>query len=65
MLQDSVRAQLSGSAPANTPEGKRRAELNSELETIRQSQAGNKGARGKILDEVKALQDSLNTKVGA
>lgn len=60
---DNVKASLSGSVPANTPEGKRRAELHSELDSIRQSQAGNKGTRGKILDEVKSRQDALSAKI--
>lgn len=62
---DNVKASLSGSIPSNTPEGKRRAELHSELETIRQSQAGSKGTRGKILDDLKNRQDNLSTKIKA
>lgn len=62
---DNVKASLSGSIPSNTPEGKRRAELHSELDTIRQSQAGSKGARGKILDDLKSRQDNLSTKIKA
>lgn len=62
---DDVKARLGGAAPANTPEGKRRAELHAELDTIRQSQAGNKGSRGKVLDELKAKQDAMSAKIKA
>ncbi|CAO1639408.1 unnamed protein product [Sympodiomycopsis kandeliae] len=59
-----VRSLLSGGGPStNTPQGKRRAELRAELDELRGAQAGAKGARGKVLDELKALQEGTNKKV--
>ena len=62
--QNDVRSALSGGGPsANTPAGQRRQKLRAELDELRGAQAGAKGARGKVLDEVKALQESTNKKV--
>ncbi|CAO1637089.1 unnamed protein product [Jaminaea pallidilutea] len=60
-----VRSMLSGGGgpSANTPQGQRRAKLRAELDELRGQQAGNKGARGKVLDELKTLQESTNKKV--
>ncbi|WFD28862.1 multicopy suppressor of BFA (Brefeldin A) [Malassezia nana] len=60
-----VRAALSGEATANTPAGQRRAALRSELDSLRSEQAGRKGTRGKVFDELKQLQDTITTKVKA
>lgn len=58
-----MRALLTGSGPAeNTPDGKRRAELRAQLDKLRSEQAGSKGSRLKVLDEVKALQEEINKK---
>ncbi|KDN38462.1 hypothetical protein K437DRAFT_259412 [Tilletiaria anomala UBC 951] len=60
---NNVRALLSGSGPAaNTPAGKRRAELRAQLEELRGDQAGSKGNRIKVLDEIKTLQESVSKK---
>ena len=62
--QTNVRAMLSGGGPsANTPQGQRRAKLRAELDELRGAQAGVKGSRGKVLDELKALQDNTGKKV--
>ncbi|WFC96360.1 multicopy suppressor of BFA (Brefeldin A) [Malassezia brasiliensis] len=61
---NSVRAALAGAAP-DTPAGKRRAELRAELDTLRSQQAGHKGTRGKVFDEIKARQDEIAIKVKA
>ncbi|WFD04202.1 multicopy suppressor of BFA (Brefeldin A) [Malassezia obtusa] len=60
----SVRAALSGAAP-DTPAGKRRNELRAELEALRSQQAGHKGTRGKVFDEIRARQDEITNKVKA
>lgn len=60
-----VRAALSGEATANTPAGQRRAALRAELDSLRSEQAGRKGTRGKVFDEMKQLQDTIATKVKA
>ncbi|CAO1624061.1 unnamed protein product [Parajaminaea phylloscopi] len=61
---NSVRSLLSGGGPsANTPQGQRRQKLRAELDELRGQQAGAKGARGKVLDELKALQESASKKV--
>lgn len=59
-----VRAALAGEAP-DTPAGKRRAQLRAELDALRSQQAGRKGTRGKVFDEIKALQDEIGSKVRA
>lgn len=59
-----VRAALSGEGQ-DTPAGKRRAALRAELDSLRSQQAGRKGTRGKVFDEIKALQDDIATKVKA
>jgi hypothetical protein len=62
--QNNLRSILSGSGPSkDTPEGKRRAELRAELDEIRGAQAGGKGARGKIFDEIKNVQEGMRQKV--
>lgn len=58
-----IRAALSGEANANTPDGQRRIKLREELEQIRQTQAGRKGSRGKLFDQLKVLQDDIAGKV--
>ncbi|PWN18672.1 hypothetical protein BCV69DRAFT_284969 [Microstroma glucosiphilum] len=59
-----VRSSLSGGGPsANTPQGQRRQKLRAELDELRGAQAGVKGSRGKVLDELKLLQESTNKKV--
>ncbi|PWN24895.1 hypothetical protein BDZ90DRAFT_234509 [Jaminaea rosea] len=61
---NNVKSLLSGAGPsANTPQGQRRQKLRAELDELRGQQAGNKGARGKVLDELKALQEQTNKKV--
>lgn len=59
-----VRSLLSGGGPAaSTPQGQRRQKLRAELDELRGQQAGAKGARGKVLDELKTLQEQTNKKV--
>lgn len=61
---NNVRALLSGVGPStNTPQGQRKQKLRAELDELRGQQAGAKGARGKALDELKALQESTSKKV--
>ncbi|CAD6889690.1 unnamed protein product [Tilletia laevis] len=61
---DNVRSILNGTGPSkDTPEGKRRDALKTELDEIRNKQAGSKGSRGKVLDQVKALQDSTTKRI--
>ncbi|KAE8271697.1 hypothetical protein A4X09_0g644 [Tilletia walkeri] len=61
---DNVRSILNGTGPSkDTPEGKRREALRSELDEIRNKQAGSKGSRGKVLDQIKALQDSTTKRI--
>lgn len=62
--QNEVRSSLTGGGPsANTPQGQRRQKLRAELDELRGAQAGVKGSRGKVLDELKALQESTGKKV--
>ncbi|CEH17389.1 hypothetical protein CBOM_03433 [Ceraceosorus bombacis] len=49
----------------DTPEGQRRAALRAELDELRSQQAGNKGARGKVLDDLRAIQDGVGAKIKA
>ncbi|EPQ29594.1 uncharacterized protein PFL1_02813 [Pseudozyma flocculosa PF-1] len=59
-----VRSLLSGAGPSkDSPAGQRRAQLRSELDELRNKQAGNKGSRGKVLDDLRALQDGIAKKV--
>lgn len=59
-----VRSLLSGAGPSkDSPAGIRRAELRAELETLRNQQAGSKGARGKTLDDLRTLQESISKKI--
>ncbi|WFD08533.1 multicopy suppressor of BFA (Brefeldin A) [Malassezia vespertilionis] len=60
-----VRAALNGEGLADMPAGKRRAELRAELDGLRSQQAGSKGSRGKVFDEIKTLQDEIAAKVKA
>lgn len=61
---NAVRASLSGEG-ADTPAGQRRAALRAELDALRSQQSGRKGTRGKVFDELKALQDDIAAKVKA
>ncbi|CBQ70243.1 related to BFR1-Nuclear segregation protein [Sporisorium reilianum SRZ2] len=59
-----VRSLLAGAGPSkDSPAGIRRAELRSELDALRNQQAGSKGARGKTLDDLRTLQDSIGKKI--
>ncbi|KAK0556346.1 multicopy suppressor of BFA (Brefeldin A) [Tilletia horrida] len=61
---DNVRSILNGTGPSkDTPEGKRREALRTELDEIRNKQAGSKGSRGKVLDQIKSLQDSTGKRI--
>lgn len=60
-----IRAALSGEATTDTPAGKRRAALKEELNELRLQQAGRKGTRGKLFDELKQVQDDISNKVKA
>ncbi|TFK55712.1 hypothetical protein OE88DRAFT_651863 [Heliocybe sulcata] len=50
---------------SNRPNGAndRRTQLRSELDSLRSQQGGNKAARGKVLDQLKSLQDGVQKKV--
>lgn len=62
--QNQVRSLLSGAGPSkDSPPGIRRTQLRAELDELRNKQAGNKGTRGKVLDELKALQDGIGKKI--
>lgn len=59
-----VRSLLSGAGPSkDSPAGIRRAELRSELDALRNQQAGSKGARGKTLEDLRTLQDNISKKI--
>ncbi len=59
-----VRSLLSGAGPSkDSPAGIRRAELRGELDQLRNQQAGSKGARGKTLEDLRTLQDSISKKI--
>ncbi|SNX82214.1 related to BFR1 - Nuclear segregation protein [Melanopsichium pennsylvanicum] len=59
-----VRSLLSGSGPSkDSPAGIRRSQLRAELDTLRNQQAGSKGARGKTLEDLRTLQDSIGKKI--
>ena len=54
-----IRAALSGESLADSPSGKRRSALKDELTALRNQQAGRKGTRGKVFDELKQVQDDI------
>lgn len=55
-----VRSLLSGSGPSkDSPAGIRRAQLRSQLDELRNQQAGSKGARGKTLEDLRSLQEGI------
>ncbi|KAN0059788.1 multicopy suppressor of BFA (Brefeldin A) [Thecaphora frezii] len=59
-----VRSLLAGAGPSkDSPAGIRRTQLRNELDELRNKQAGNKGSRGKVLDELRVLQDGIAKKV--
>ncbi|EST10210.1 hypothetical protein PSEUBRA_000626 [Kalmanozyma brasiliensis GHG001] len=59
-----VRSLLSGAGPSkDSPAGIRRAELRSQLDELRNQQAGSKGARGKTLEDLRTLQESIGKKI--
>lgn len=59
-----VRAALSGEGlPSDSPAAKRRAALRAELEQLRTQQSGHKGARSRVLGDIKALQDDISGRV--
>lgn len=59
-----VRSLLSGAGPSkDSPAGIRRSQLRAELDTLRNQQAGSKGARGKTLEDLRTLQDSIGKKI--
>lgn len=59
-----VRSLLSGAGPSkDSPAGIRRAQLRSELDQLRNQQAGSKGARGKTLEDLRTLQESISKKI--
>lgn len=60
-----IRAALSGESTNDTPAGRRRAALKEELNSLRSEQAGRKGTRGKVFDELKQVQDDISNKVKA
>ena len=45
------------------PANERRNELRAELDSIRVQQSNTKVARGKVIDQLKALQDGIQKKV--
>ena len=60
-----IRAALSGESLADSPSGKRRSALKDELTALRNQQAGRKGTRGKVFDELKQVQDDIAHKIKA
>ncbi|KAJ1032385.1 hypothetical protein NDA16_000412 [Ustilago loliicola] len=59
-----VRSLLSGAGPSkDSPAGIRRTQLRSDLDQLRNQQAGSKGARGKTLEDLRTLQESISKKI--
>ncbi|PWZ00854.1 hypothetical protein BCV70DRAFT_199219 [Testicularia cyperi] len=59
-----VRSLLSGAGPSkDSPAGIRRAELRKQLDELRTQQAGSKGVRGKTLEDLRTLQESIGKKI--
>lgn len=59
-----VRSLLSGAGPSkDSPAGIRRTQLRGELDQLRNQQAGSKGARGKTLEDLRTLQESISKKI--
>ncbi|KAH7887734.1 hypothetical protein F5I97DRAFT_2057419 [Phlebopus sp. FC_14] len=56
-----VREKISLAAKSNSGND-RQAALRAELNTLRDQQSSNKASRGKVLDQLKALQDSIHKK---
>jgi hypothetical protein len=60
--QSTVRDKI-GFATKSGPGNDRRNVLRAELDSIRDQQSTNKHSRGKLLDQMKAIQDSIQKKV--
>ena len=61
-LQNVVRDKIGGASGKGTLNERRKA-LRDELDEIRGQQSNNKASRGKILDQVKTIQDGIQKKV--
>ena len=61
-LQNVVRDKIGGASGKGTL-NERRKVLRDELDEIRGQQSNNKASRGKILDQVKTIQDGIQKKV--
>lgn len=59
---NAVRDKINLATKPNSANDKR-SQLRAELDSIRNQQGGNKAARGKVLDQLKALQDGIQKKV--
>lgn len=62
VFQNAVREKISLASKGGNA-NPRRNELRSELDGLRNQQAGNKASRGKVLDQIKALQEGISKKV--
>jgi hypothetical protein len=60
--QNTIRERISGGGKGD-PADARRNELKAELETLRGQQANNKTSRGKLFDQLKALNEGVAKKV--
>jgi septal ring factor EnvC (AmiA/AmiB activator) len=62
-VQEEIRKRLGGKDDKSSPANARRQELRDQLSSLRTEQASAKSSRGKILDQIKALNDGIATKV--
>jgi hypothetical protein len=62
VLQSAVRDKI-GLSSKNGPGNDRRTQIRTELESIRSQQSDSKFSRGKVLDQLKQLQDGIQKKV--
>ncbi|BGP18049.1 hypothetical protein JCM10213_008415 [Rhodosporidiobolus nylandii] len=56
-------AKISATAPKNTPEHERKLAVRKELDALRAEQQAGKGGRGKTLDNLKQLQETMGKKI--
>lgn len=61
--QAEIRSKMNGSDPKANPLVQQRNAKRQELNALREQQAGSKTSRGKVMDQVKTMQERLQAKV--
>lgn len=65
LLQNALKAKIDLAKPTSkdSPSAKRRQELISQLQAIRQQQQGNKSSRGAVFDKIRKLDEQLKSRI--